>query len=137
MKEKSKMKPGTAGQEKKDALRVIKEHFPGENSCLREIINKRIPGAVDSIEMKVYAPCVDSPKTEYDQPGYTTFQIKLIKDAKKVGEQVSAVKNQSLLKQLIEELVYIYGCGGKAANIVVDCEPAVFPAYSIPDLNKN
>ncbi len=129
---KEKVRPG-----RKDLLRAIKEHFPGENSSVRKIIHQLIPGAVDRIELKIYTPCIDSPKMKYDQPGYTTFQIKLFKEQTEVAEQMGAIENKFLLKQLIEEFVYISGCGQKAINITVDCEPTVFPAYSIANLNKN
>ncbi|MEK6969593.1 MAG: hypothetical protein AABW48_04150 [Nanoarchaeota archaeon] len=132
------MKKESIKRGKKDPLRVIKEHFPGEDSSLRSLIHRLKPGAVDTIELKVSAPCLDSPEHEDDRPGYTTFQINLYKDQAKVAEQTRTVENESMLKQLIEECVYSYGCGQRTKiNIVIDCEAAVFPAYSVTNLNKN
>lgn len=132
-----KTKKESVKPSKNDPLRVIKEHFPGEKSSLRDIIHQLIPGAVDSIEIKVYEPCLNSPRHQYDQPGYTTIRFQLFKGQINVAEQTGVVENKSALKQLVEEFVYIYGCGRKAANITIDCEAAEYPAYSILHLNKN
>lgn len=132
-----KMKKESVKLSKNDPLRVIKEHFPGEDSSLRSIIHRLQPGAVDTIELKVSAPCLGSPEHEDDRPGYTTFQINLYKDQAKVAEQTNTIENKSMLKQLIEECVYSYGWGKRAMDIVIDCETAVFPAYSVSNLNKN
>lgn len=132
------MKKESIKRGKKDPLRVIKEYFPGEDSSLRSLIHKLKPGAVDTIELKVSAPCLDSPEHEDDQSGYTTFQINLYKDRAKVAEQTNTIENKSMLKQLIEEYTYSYGCGQRTKiNMVIDCEGVVFPAYSVAKLNQN
>lgn len=122
-----------------DLPTLIKTNFPGENSKIREILQQiDSKGTFDTIEIKLFEPCYNSPKKETEKKGYAAISIEFLYQGQSKGGEVGYIQNEYLLEVMKEELVYIYGCGKNKVKFDFDIsEVDEFPSRLIPELDLN